>query len=43
MSEPYDHAPEIVLIEGIAGAIRRALGDDFEACPGHRSSDQAEP
>ena len=43
MSEPDEHAPELALIEGFAGATRRDLGDGVEACPGHHSSDQAEP
>src|SRR3954471_8810046 len=43
MSEPYDHAPGLALVEGLAGAVRRELGDDVEVCPGHQSPDQAEP
>ena len=43
MSEPYGNCPGLMLVEGIAGAIRRELGDDVEACPGHHSPDQAEP
>jgi hypothetical protein len=43
MSEPYDHASGLALVEGLAGAVRMELGDDVEVCPGHQSPDQAEP
>ena len=43
MSQPYEHAHEVALIEGLAGAIRRELGDEVEVCPGQRAPDQAEP
>jgi hypothetical protein len=43
MSQPYEYAPELTLIAGIAGAIRREVGDAVEACPGHRTPEQAEP
>jgi hypothetical protein len=43
MSQPSEHAPALALVAGLAAAIRGELGDQVEACPGHRSPEQAEP
>lgn len=43
MDEAQERTPGFATIEAIAGAIRRELGDQVEACPGGRSPEQAEP
>jgi hypothetical protein len=43
MDEVHERTPEFATIEAIAGAIRRELGDQVEACPGGRTPEQAEP
>jgi hypothetical protein len=43
MSPPSEQAAAVAWAAGLAAAVRDELGDQVEACPGHRSPDQAEP
>ena len=43
MVDPHEPTPEFAALEAIADAIRRALGDGVEACPGFRDPEQADP